>query len=60
MFEAKRVGLGGSYALTGIGVGLAASAWGASAGWAALYGLFWPVSIAYWLTLALHRWAAGG
>ncbi|OGF53844.1 MAG: hypothetical protein A2Z21_10365 [Candidatus Fraserbacteria bacterium RBG_16_55_9] len=59
MNGAKGVGLGGSYALTGIGVGLAAAAWGASIGWAILYGLFWPVSIAYWVTLVLHR-AAGG
>jgi len=55
----KGVGLGGSYAFTGIGVGLAASAWGASLGWAILHGLFWPVSIAYWAALILHRAAVG-
>ncbi len=50
---------GGSYGLFGIGVGLAVASWGTSVGLAILSGLFWPVTLAYWLTLALHK-AAGG
>ena len=50
---------GGSYALIGIGAGLATASWGTSVLWSAIAGLFWPASIAYWLTQALHRWAGG-
>jgi len=51
--------VGGSYGLFGIGVGLAVASWGTSVGWSILSGLFWPVTLAYWLIRALHK-AAGG
>lgn len=57
--ETQTVLGGGSYGLIGIGVGLAVSSWGASWFWAALSGLFWPVTLGYWFTQALHRWAGG-
>lgn len=50
---------GGSYALVGIGVGLAVASWGTSFFWSAVAGLFWPVTLAYWLTQALHKFAGG-
>lgn len=54
-----KLSLGGSYALTGIGVGLAVASWGTAWLWASLEGLFWPVALAYWLAKALHHWAGG-
>ncbi len=49
---------GGTYALIGVGVGLAAASWGTPLIWAILSGLFWPAALAYWLMQAIHKLAA--
>jgi sterol desaturase/sphingolipid hydroxylase (fatty acid hydroxylase superfamily) len=50
---------GGTYMLVALGVGLAVSSWGGVWWWAILLGIFWPVTLAYWLARALHAIAAG-
>jgi hypothetical protein len=54
-----KASLGGSYVLTGIGVGLAFASWGTSALWASLYGLLWPITLAYEVMRTLHHFAGG-
>jgi len=49
---------GGTYGLIGIGVGLAASSWGTSIILAIFSGLFWPVTVSYWLVRMLHKLAS--
>ena len=50
---------GGSYILIAIGVGMAVSSWGTSLIMSIVQGLFWPATLAYWLTQMLHRLAGG-
>ena len=58
MSDAKSSGMlelgGGSYGLLGIGIGLAASHIGQSVFASAIWGIFWPAPLGYWLIKALH------
>ncbi len=56
MANKTQLTLGGSgYVFIGIGTGLAVSAWGNPFIEAAFQGLFWPVTMSYWLMRALHN-----
>lgn len=51
------VGVGGSiYLLFTIGVGMAAATW-TNFFFAIFLGLFWPLTLIYWLTMTLHNLA---
>lgn len=43
--------------LIAIGVGLAAPSMGATYLMAAVHGIFWPATVAYWLLRVLHQLA---